>query len=238
MFRYFPDFILPGVFIAAISYLLGSISFSIIITRLFNHDLDVRTVGSGNAGATNVYRAVGILPSALTFFFDFAKCALSVELGKYIFQYVCNQNSAPIWIMRYGGYIAGLACLLGHIYPLYFKFKGGKGVVTCAAMMVLIDWRVFLINFAIFLIVFLASKIISLSSIVGVGLYPITTFLLTYFLDYRAKGAISLSGVMIGTVITFMIGAVIIAKHKPNIIRLINGTEKKITDKKEKNNKN
>lgn len=233
MWGQFQDFILPGALIAVVSYLLGSISFSIIITRLFNHDLDVRTIGSGNAGATNVYRAVGMVPSALTFLFDFAKCALSVELGKYIFQYVCSQNNAPIWIVRYGGYIAGLACLIGHIYPLYFKFKGGKGVVTCAAMMVLIDWRVFLINFAIFLLVFFLSKIISLSSIVGVGLYPITTFLLTYFMDYRAD-AISMVGVITGTIVTFMIGAVIIAKHKPNIVRLLNGTEKKITSKKDK----
>jgi len=237
MLGYFQDFILPGAFIAVISYLLGSISFSIVITRLFKRDLDVRTVGSGNAGATNVYRAAGMLPSALTFLFDFVKCAVSVELGKYIFHYVCNQNSAPVWIAQYGGYIAGLACLIGHIYPLYFKFKGGKGVVTCAAMMVLIDWRVFVINFAIFLIVFFVSKIISLSSIVGVGLYPITTFLLTFFLDYRG-GTISLVGVITGTVITFMIGAVIIAKHRPNIKRLLNGTEKKITSRKEKNRTN
>lgn len=228
----FQDFLLPGALIAVISYLLGSVSFSIIITKIFSHGLDVRTVGSGNAGATNVYRAAGMVPSALTFLFDFAKCALSVELGKIIFQYVCSQNSAPVWIVRYGGYIAGLACLIGHIYPLYFKFKGGKGVVTCAAMMVLIDWRVFLINFAIFLIVFFLSKIISLSSIVGVGLYPITTFFLTYFMDYRV-GTISMVGVITGTVITFLIGAVIIAKHKPNIQRLLNGTEKKITTKKD-----
>lgn len=226
------DFILSGAVIAVISYLLGSISFSIIITKLFKHDLDVRTVGSGNAGATNVYRAAGFLPSALTFIFDFAKCALSVELGKMIFQYVCSQNATPMWVVQYGGYIAGLACLIGHIFPVYFKFKGGKGVVTCAAMMVLIDWRVFVINFAIFLIVFAISKIISLSSLVGVGLYPIVTFLLTYFLDYRANKTTFL-GVITGTIITFLIGAVIIMKHKANIQRLLNGTEKKITCKKD-----
>lgn len=228
------DFVLPGVLIIIVSYLLGSINFSIIITRIFNRNMDIRSVGSGNAGTTNVFRSVGKLPAILTFIFDFVKCALAVEVGNMIFQYVCNLYAAPNWIAHCGAYIAGFACLMGHIYPLYFKFKGGKGVVTCAAMMVLIDWRVFAINFAIFLIVFAISKIISLSSIVGVGLYPIVTFLITYFLDYR-MGTTTLVGVITGTILTFIIGAVIIIKHKANIQRLLNGTEKKIISRKEKN---
>ena len=112
-----------------IGYLVGSVSFSIIFTRLFDKK-DIRTMGSGNAGFTNVLRSVGKLPSILTFIFDFAKGLLAVYLGMLIFQ----ASGAPFIVKQCGIYLAGVACILGHVFPLYFHFKGGKGVLTSAAL--------------------------------------------------------------------------------------------------------
>ena len=163
-----------------IGYLVGSVSFSIIFTRLFDKK-DIRTMGSGNAGFTNVLRSVGKLPSILTFIFDFAKGLLAVYLGMLIFQ----ASGAPFIVKQCGIYLAGVACILGHVFPLYFHFKGGKGVLTSAALILIIDWRIFLIVVGVFLIVFLISKIISLASISAAVSLPIGTFLVTYFADYR-----------------------------------------------------
>ena len=117
-----------------IGYLVGSVSFSIIFTRLFDKK-DIRTMGSGNAGFTNVLRSVGKLPSILTFIFDFAKGLLAVYLGMLIFQ----ASGAPFIVKQCGIYLAGVACILGHVFPLYFHFKGGKGVLTSAALILIID---------------------------------------------------------------------------------------------------
>ena len=216
-----------------IAYLLGSISFSILFTRVFAARKDIRSMGSGNAGATNVLRSVGKLPALCTFVGDFGKGALAITIGKLIFEYFTPFAVTPYTTMQYGAYLAGLFCLIGHIYPCYFGFRGGKGVLTAAAMMLLIDWRVFLIEAAIFALIFLFSHIVSLGSIVAATVYPLTTFLVTFFLDYRqaqglAASDINLHYVVIATVITLLTGALVVYKHKENIKRLKAGTEKKI----------
>ena len=184
-------FLLPGLVSAVIAYLLGSISFSIIFTRLLANHQDIRTMGSGNAGMTNVLRSVGKLAAFLTFICDFAKGALAVLIARTIFQYVCTANGFPLSWAQYGTYLAGLAAILGHIYPVYFGFRGGKGVLTTAAMMLVLDWRVFLCTLVVFAIVFLCS--------------------------------------IFGFITAAVIGGIVIAKHKSNIIRLKHGEEKKIT---------
>ena len=208
-----------------IGYLVGSVSFSIIFTRLFDKK-DIRTMGSGNAGFTNVLRSVGKLPSILTFIFDFAKGLLAVYLGMLIFQ----ASGAPFIVKQCGIYLAGVACILGHVFPLYFHFKGGKGVLTSAALILIIDWRIFLI-----------SKIISLASISAAVSLPIGTFLVTYFADYRPnlsysfdKGY-SLAYVVVTTAFSLILAALVVGKHHANIGRILRGEEKKITAKKRKN---
>ncbi len=232
MFRYFIDFGLSSILVALISYLLGSLSFSIIFTKAFDHNTDIRTMGSGNAGATNVLRSVGAKAAIFTFIFDFAKGAISVILGRMVFQYVCGLTGVPIMIAQYGAYIAGVACVIGHIYPIYFGFKGGKGVLTSAAMIALIDWRVFIIVIGIFIIVFLFTKIVSLSSICGAAAFPVATFLISYFVDYRgdrsAIGPVSFSYVLITTAIALLMAFILIIKHKSNIERIKSGTEQKL----------
>ncbi len=226
----FEALILPLLAVGVAGYLLGSISSAIILTRLFTHE-DVRSHGSGNAGATNVLRVAGKAASALTFLCDFLKCAVSVALGYYVLHYVCAANGVDTNLARLGMYAAGFCCIIGHMYPLYFGFRGGKGVVTAAAMMLLLDWRVFLICFAFFLITFAWKKTVSLSSICGCLVYPIATFFVTYFLDYRS-GALPPVYVAIATVVAALIGATVIIKHKANIRRILAGEEEPISFKK------
>lgn len=231
MFGYVKDFALPTVIVAIISYLLGSISFSIIFTKLFNN-VDIRTMGSGNAGATNVLRSVGTKAAIFTFIFDFLKGAISVIIGKAVFGYFCDMAGASPMIVQYGAYIAGMACVIGHIYPIYFGFKGGKGVLTSAAMIALIDWRVFIVVISIFIIVFLITRIVSLSSMLAAGSFPIATFLITYFLDYRNGGMspeVTLTYVWVTSVIALIMALTIIYEHRSNIERIKNGIEKKLT---------
>lgn len=222
-----------------IAYLLGSISFSIIITRIVNNRADIRKMGSGNAGFTNVLRSVGKGPAVFTIVFDFLKGVISVIIGWLLFSTIQTIDGGSVLqseIISYGKYIAGMCCMFGHIFPIYFGFKGGKGVVTAAALLAIADWRIFLFTIATFAIVFLITKTISKASILSAALLPIYTFCVTYFFDYlpsqseinRHTGVY----VVVATVCMALVGITVILKHKENIKRILNGTEKKITSKK------
>ncbi len=229
---YLKDFALPSVLVAVISYFLGSFSFSIIFTRLFENDTDIRQLGSGNAGVTNVLRSVGPKAAVFTFIFDFAKGALSVVIGRLIFAYFCNLSGAPIIAIQYGAFIAGVSCVIGHIFPVYFGFKGGKGVLTSAAMIALIDWRVFIIVISIFILLVLITKIVSLSSICAAAAFPITNFLIAFFIDFQRgnpTGSVTMTYVLVTTAIALVLAVILITKHRSNIQRIMNGTEKKIS---------
>jgi len=232
------DWMLPGLIPAAIlalivGYLLGSVSFSIIITKLFQKQ-DIRDFGSGNAGATNVMRSVGKLPAALTFIFDFLKCILSIVVGYYLFVLVCEQACAPESIAQIGKYASGIGCILGHIFPLYFRFRGGKGVTTTAALICLIDWRVFIPTFLTFLIIVLIKRIVSLGSVIGVSLYPVYTFIIMFLFDYvntplATDSTASTIYILLSTAAAVVIGGIVVLQHRTNIKRLMKGEEKPLT---------
>lgn len=227
-------FILPSLAVAVIAYLLGSISFSIIFTKAFGHDQDIRNLGSGNAGMTNVLRSVGAKAATCTTICDFAKCAGSVMIGRAIFQAVCTANALPAYYSQYGAFLAGLACVLGHIYPVYFGFRGGKGILSTSALMLVLDWRIFVVAISVWAVTMLLTKIVSLASILAAASFPVSTFLFFWF-DYRtgssAYGALPVSYVWITTGIAFLFAVLLIWKHRANIERLKNGTEKKISVK-------
>ena len=140
------NYLIAIFFTSVISYLLGSVNFSIIITKRTKQHADIRTMGSGNAGFTNVLRSVGKIPAILTILGDFSKGIISILLGKLIFssEFLFGNQSSEI--IQYGSYLAGFFCFLGHIYPCFFNFKGGKGIVTAASIVWMIDWRVFAIS--------------------------------------------------------------------------------------------
>lgn len=221
---------------AVVAYLLGSINTAVLVTRIVTKGKsDIRKMGSGNAGFTNVLRCVGKVPAIVTIVCDALKCVIAVLIGGFIFTFASQLLGSQDTVLanelvNFGKYIAGVFCILGHSYPLYFHFKGGKGVVTAAALIATEDWRVFLCVIATFLIVFVLTKIISISSIISAVLYAPYTFAMTFIFDYQS--GYSLSYVIMSTVAALIIGVFVIVKHKENIGRLMRGEEKKITDKK------
>ncbi len=218
--------IVKYLLIAVISYLLGSLNFSIILSRAVARK-DIRESGSGNAGATNMLRTYGKHFAVLTMLGDILKVALAILIAfvilgaplEYLFKIAENKEFAATMI-NYKEF-AGFFCVLGHIFPLYFKFKGGKGVAACTGMVILVDWRIALILFVIFVLTILISKMISLGSIVIAVLYPvlIAVFYQNLFL----------------ILIAVLFAAIVIAAHRANIKRILNGTENKLTNEKKHN---
>lgn len=237
------------VVFAAVSYLLGSINFAIITTKAFTGK-DVRQAGSGNAGMTNVMRTAGLLPGTITFVGDFCKGIVAVVLGKYALTPLLTAwlpaeaaSEAGIFAVSaltplIGGAIAGCFCLLGHVFPVFFGFRGGKGIATAAGTMLIMDWRLFLIEIGIFLILFLGSRIISLGSVVAAVCYPVIIHIcMRLFPPADATNAAALAvrpvaTAWILTLFALLTALLVLFKHKDNILRLIKGEEKKLTLKK------
>lgn len=218
--------ILIAIGVIVFAYLVGSINFAVIFSKIFT-GRDVRSSGSGNAGTTNMLRTAGKLPAALTFVFDALKGFVACFAGKNVFAYLFGlTNSLEVFTPQYGAYICCIAVMLGHIYPVFFGFKGGKAVAcsvgtfsVCCPLAIILG----LTGFAVCLII---SKIVSLSSllatviVVGVAIaYDIVSSDVTY-------------NVIPVIVMALIAGAIVFIKHKDNIIRLANGTEKKISAKK------
>ncbi len=197
------------------SYLLGSICFGIIFTRLYIHK-DIRDFGSGNAGMTNVLRSVGASAGALTGIGDFAKGAAAIVIGRALF-------SAAALEPMLGGYLAAAGALAGHLFPRYFNFRGGKGVMITAGMLLVLDPRLLLAVGLAFGITFAISRIVSLSSLVAALVLPIANFVIT-----------TLSGTerLYSTIFCALISAFIIFMHRANIKRILAGEEKKLVIKK------
>lgn len=216
--------ILTILAIFVISYLLGSANFSIIFSRRLVKK-DIRTDGSKNAGATNMLRTNGKKYAFMTFVCDIAKLFVAVLIAYLIIG--PEEFSANQYLYKS---IAGLACVLGHMYPCYFGFKGGKGVSVCTGMVIAIDWRIALILFAIFVIIVAITKYVSLGSIVIAVLYPILTYFL-YKPEELNLGLSFISDRWLATAIAVLFAVIVIVKHRSNIKRLLNGTESKLTKK-------
>lgn len=192
-------------------YLLGSVNFALVISKIFYKD-DIRKYGSGNAGMTNMLRTYGKGAALFTLLCDMLKAVFSVWFGIFVFGIL-------------GGYIAGLFCIIGHSFPIYFKFKGGKGVATTAAMILTLDPICFCALFVLFIFIVLLTRYVSLGSIMCMLLYPI----LTYRLSTWDSG--------FPVLISFFVAAFVIFMHRENIVRLLNHSENKISFSKNKDKK-
>lgn len=191
-----------------VPYLIGSINPAIIFSKMFFHD-DIRTHGSGNAGATNTLRTYGKKVSAAVLICDILKAVISVGFG---------------WLMMghsIGGAMAGFFVILGHMFPIYYKFKGGKGVACAAAVVLMMSPLSFLFCFLVFVIIVVGTKFVSLASVIGIALYPL---FVQAFVKGERQGAIGLFAVLIAVFVIFM--------HRANIKRIANGEESKISFKK------
>lgn len=206
-----------------IPYLLGSINFGVIISNKEYHD-DIRTHGSGNAGATNMLRTYGTKAALLTMLGDMLKAVLAVGLGYFLVgaHAINPETSRIIPVDEFGAAIAGLFVMLGHMFPIFFKFKGGKGVATSAMVILMISPITCLFCFIIFVIIVVGTKYVSLGSIMGLIFYPI---ILSAFSGGRNPTA-SIMAVLMALAVVFM--------HRENIKRLASGTERKISLGKKK----
>ena len=232
VFEFFTQNWLIVVVSAVIAYLLGSVNTAVIVTRIVTKGKqDIREMGSGNAGFTNVLRSVGKVPAIFTIICDALKSIISVMIGGILFSIAAQNMENPVSIIRAGCYISGAFCILGHSFPIYFRFKGGKGIVTAAGMMLVADWRVFLLILATFLIIFICSKIISLASIICAVMFPVYTFLMCWGIDCNFYGY-SMRYALVCTLFAFIICVFVVIRHSSNIGRLLRGEEKKIKAKK------
>lgn len=209
-----------NIILAAVSviaaYLIGSINFAVIFANAFLKK-DVRKLGSGNAGTTNVMRTAGFLPGALTFICDALKGFISAFAGKLVFEHILN-SGAKWAIPLYGAYACGLLCMLGHVFPAFFQFKGGKGVAVSVGIYAVCSPWAIIIGLAVFAVTVLISKMISLGSVLAA--ITVVTLSLVF---YNGGGTL-----LIPAILSIGMGATVILKHTGNIKRLINGTENKI----------
>jgi glycerol-3-phosphate acyltransferase PlsY len=206
---------LSSLLIVIVSYLLGSIPSGYLLIRLFRHQ-DIRSVGSGNIGATNVLRSGGKRLGAATFLIDVLKGSAAVGLGVLIAA-LLDPSASP----RNMEALAALFAVLGHTFPVWLRFKGGKGVATAfGVFLVAAPWAA-LAAIAVFAVVLRLSRYVSLASILGAASFPLFAWITVsgdrpfFFIDVQ-----------------FAVALIIIVKHHQNIRRLLAGTESRFGDKK------
>lgn len=222
------NIIIAGIISVIISYLLGSCNSSIITVRLLKHE-DIREHGSKNAGLTNTLRCYGKIPALITLIGDLGKGIVSVILSILVFNLIVGKGNFDSQTV---GYISGIAAIIGHIFPIYYGFKGGKGVLVSCSILIVIDPLTFVIIIPFFALVLIISKYVSLASISAALFYPILTFILHYFAE-----KIDLNLCLVHTALVAVTSILLIYMHRTNIQRLRNGTENKFF-KKKKEDKN
>jgi glycerol-3-phosphate acyltransferase PlsY len=206
-----------------LSYLVGSIPSSIWVGKIVK-GVDIRKHGSGNAGATNTFRLLGWQPGVAVLAIDFFKGFAS---SYWISQLAYHIGSGPVsmfdfWSLApFLSITCGIAAVVGHMFPLYANFEGGKGMATAAGMLCGIEPISVAIAAAVFLVVLISSRFVSLASLVAAFVYPLVLVILRYGYSWDIDGSI--------LIFAAFIGLAIIIKHKGNIKRLVKGTENKIS---------
>ena len=199
-----------------VPYLLGSLNFGVIISKRRFHD-DVRQHGSGNAGTTNMLRTYGKKAAVLTLLGDMLKAAVAVGFGYLVYTTwgVVPETGTIVMLDCPGAAIAGLFVMLGHMFPIFYKFKGGKGVATSAVVVLMISPLTFLVCFLCFVVIVAGTKFVSLGSMIGMMIYPL---ILAAFAPQ--KGSAILCACAMAGLVVFM--------HRSNIKRLRDGKESKL----------
>lgn len=204
---------------AVVGYLLGSLNSAIIISHLFLRR-DIRAHGSGNAGTTNMLRTYGTKYAVMTLVFDMLKGAMATALGYAVF-----------WMS--GAAVAGFFCVLGHMFPIYYRFRGGKGVATTGMVALMLDPWTFLAMLLVFVAITLMTRFVSLASVMCAFLYPIllnafypTPHIIEGNLIPTGHGTVVLMGLLTTAFVVFM--------HRENIKRLWSGKESKISFSRKK----
>ena len=200
------------IIISLIAYFIGSISFSVIFSRKFA-GFDVREKGSGNAGTTNVLRSVGKKAAAITLVCDILKGVIAIGIA-----IIASKiwKEVDVEILKY---LAGFFAILGHTFPIFFEFRGGKGVATALGVLITLNWKVGLICLVFGVILIALTRMVSVGSIMSAILFPV----LIVFI-----GGIKFEAI----IISILIAMLVVFNHRANIQRLKNGTENKLSFKK------
>jgi len=200
------------------AYLLGSVN-GAIITSKYLYRKDIRNYGSGNPGLTNFYRVFGKGGSLLVILIDVLKTITPVIFGGWVFGRYTGMSLSEIWLFGrffevslFGQTIAGFFVMLGHCFPVFYKFKGGKGVMAAGAILLFLDWRLSLISWGAFIVMAALTRFVSLSALVGAAVFPTVQLILGIggFWEITAS---------------FMCAILVVVRHEGNIRRLIKGEE-------------
>lgn len=212
------------IIMLAVPYLMSGINFSIIVCKL-KTGKDIRTMGSGNAGLTNTMRVLGKPSAGIVLVGDVSKAALAVLLVRLCFSWICGVNTADVASqMKWAEYMAVFMAIVGHCFPLYYGFKGGKGVLAAISGIFVLDWRIACILLGIFIVLVAATKYVSLGSCIASGCFCIASPLFGHFADGDPSW-------IVNTIIAAFCGLLIIVRHRANIGRLIAHNEKKLGEK-------
>lgn len=205
------------IVIAIIAYAIGSINFSVIFSRKYA-GFDVREKGSGNAGTTNMLRSVGKKAAAITLLCDILKGVVSILIAVIIGNIVKTSDKALLV------QIAGIAVVLGHTFPIFFEFKGGKGVATSLGVLLMTNWQIGLICLVFALVIMALTKMVSMGSVGAAVLFPILTLFINHHYIVEANGfKFFFYSIILAAIVAF--------NHRENIKRILNGTENKLSFK-------
>lgn len=208
------------IIVAVIAYLIGSINFSIILSKKMA-GFDIREKGSGNAGTTNMLRAVGKKAAVITLICDILKGVVSILIAVLAGKIVKNLDNALLV------QLAGIFVIIGHTFPVFFKFKGGKGIATALGVLLMINWQIGLICLIFALVLMALTKMVSVGSIAAAILFPI----LVAFIDQNYIVPTSNSNWSY-LVFSIIVALLVIFNHRANVQRILNGTENRLSFKK------
>lgn len=212
------------IIMLAVPYLLAGLNTSIIVCKIKTGN-DIRKMGSGNAGLTNTLRTLGKGAAAVVLLGDVAKSVLAVLAVRLSFHLIGGVDTASfVSPMKWVEYMAGFMAIVGHCFPLYYGFKGGKGILTAISVIFVLDWRTGLVLLAIFAVIVGLTKYVSLGSIISSVGFFVCTMIFEEFIDNSPSG-------IVNTLIAAFCGALCVYRHKANIQRLIAHNEKKLGEK-------
>ena len=206
------------IIVGIVAYLIGSISFSIIISKKMA-GFDVREKGSGNAGTTNMLRSVGKKAAAITLICDILKGVISIVIAIIVGNIAKNLDKELLL------QIAGIAVVLGHTFPIFFGFKGGKGVATSLGVLLMSNWQLGLICLVFALVLMILTKMVSLGSCAAAILFPVLTLFINEHYTVLTEG----KNGNVYFVYSVILAIIVLYNHRENIKRILNGTENKLS---------
>ena len=213
--------IVTYVIMAIIAYLIGSVNFSVIFSKKMA-GFDIREKGSGNAGSTNMLRSVGKRAAALTLVCDVLKGVVSIAIAIIVGNMVEGVNKELLI------QVAGIAVDVGHTFPIFFQFKGGKGVATSLGVILMSNWQIGLICLVFALVLMILTKIVSLGSVSAAVLFPVLTLFINDNYTVLTEGKRG----SVYFIYSVILAVIVLYNHRSNIKRILSGTENKLNLKK------